>query len=71
MAEFDGKLFTLGALVDYNINRLPEGYALEGLYKDWLDPRQITELCPEIVQVKLREVSMDDRPMYLGKRKIN
>ena len=70
MAEFDGKLFTLGALVDYKISRLPQGYALEGLYKDFLDPRQITELCPEIVQVKLREVSMDDRPMYLGKRRI-
>ncbi|MBQ9732741.1 MAG: AMP-binding protein [Clostridia bacterium] len=70
MAALDEKLYSLGALVDYKISRICGGYSLEGLYKGWLDPRQITELCPEIVAVKLREVSMDDRPMYKGKRRI-
>ena len=70
MAELDGKLFSLGALVDYKIRRVPGGYALEGLYKGWLDPRQISGLCPDIVAVKLREATMDDRPLYKGKGKI-
>jgi len=70
MAELDGKLFSLGALVDYRIHRVEGGYGLEGIYMGWLDPRQITELCPEIVAVKLREASMDDRTMYKGKRRI-
>ena len=70
MAALDGKLFTLGALVDYKISRTEGGYALDGIYKGYLDPRQITELCPEVVAVKLRETTMDDRPLYKGKRRI-
>ena len=70
MAELDGKLFSLGALVDYKISRAEGGYALEGIYTGWLDARQISEICPEIVAVKLRRVTMEDSTLYKGKRRI-
>ena len=71
MAELDSKLFSLGALVDCKISAEKfGGYKLEGIYSYWMDARQIIDVCPEIVAVKLREVSMDDVPMYKGKRRI-
>ena len=70
MAELDGKLFSLGALVDYKISRAEGGYMLEGLYSGWLDARQIVDTCPEIIAVKLREATMDDSTLYKGKRRI-
>ena len=70
MAELDGKLYSIGALVDYKISRSEGGYALEGIYTGWLDARRIVDACPEIVAVKLREATMDDTPMYKGKRRI-
>lgn len=70
MAELDRKLFTIGALVDCKISRVSGGYKMEALYNGWLDPRQIGDVCPEVIAVKLRQVSMDDGPMYKGKRRI-
>lgn len=70
MAELDGKLYSIGALVDYKISRTEGGYALEGIYTGWLDARQIVDTCPEIVAVKLREATMDDSTLYKGKRRI-
>ncbi len=70
MAALDNKLFTLGALVDCSISRVRGGYKMEGLYDGWMDPRQIGDVCPEVIAVKLREVSMEDVPMYKGKRRI-
>lgn len=70
MAALDAKLFSIGALVDCTVSRIPGGYKMEGIYKGWMDPRQIGDVCPEVIAVKLRELSMDDRPMYKGKRRI-
>lgn len=70
MAELDEKLYSLGALVDYKISRTEGGYALDGIYSGYLDPRQIVDACPEIVAVKLREATMDDSTLYKGKRRI-
>ena len=70
-AALDEKLFSLGALVDCKISALKSGgYKLEGIYSGWMDARQIIDICPEIVAVKLRELSMDDVPMYSGERAI-
>ncbi len=70
MAALDDKLFSIGALIDCKLSRVPGGYRMEGLYRGWMDPRQVGDVCPEVTAVRLREVTMDDRPMYKGKRKI-
>lgn len=71
MAQLDECLFSLGALVDCKVSAVKGGgYKLEAIYSGWMDPRQIIDACPEVIAVKLREVSMDDTPMYKGKRRI-
>ena len=71
MAQLDKQLFSLGALVDCKVSAVKGGgYKLEAIYSGWMDPRQIIDTCPEVIAVKLREVSMDDTPMYKGKRRI-
>ena len=70
MARLDERLFSIGTLIDCTISGIEGGYALEGIYRGELDPRQISVVCPEIKAVKLREMSMSDGPMYKGKRRI-
>lgn len=70
MGKFDNKLFAIGALVDYKLSALPGGYKLEGIYTGWMDARQVGDVCDGIVAVKLRELSMDDMPLYSGERAI-
>lgn len=70
MCAFDEKLFSLPSLIDYRISRGDPGYRLEGIYTSVVEPEEIRRLCPEIAEISLRPVSMEDGPMYRGKRKI-
>ena len=70
MAGLDGKLFSIRSLIDYTISAAEGGYSLEGIYRGELDPRQISAVCPEIRSAKLRPMTMEDRPLYKGKRRL-
>ena len=70
MCRLDELFYTLPQLVDYRIWKLDEGYGMEALHTGYLDARQLSALCPELRELKLREVTMSDSTLYKGKRRI-
>ena len=70
MSALDDALFALDFVADYRAIRTDAGLTLEILSAGSADESALRRAIPELCKLAIRPAKDDDRPLYLGKRRI-